>query len=410
LRSVGVIILLAAVMAEAATTDGARLRVALIGGTEADGELQTLAAALANYPEFSTSIVRASKEPAPGLPAIVRDAHAVVFLRGPGTTVSLASVREIFESVAGVVLLAADPMAWPVGSPLAEILGATPSGVFAEGAPLSVINLFPHAVLTGVDRLGTNLAVLRHDKLADDAQLIIEGTVGESVTPLAWLRRRASGRLCHIALADAALFNDVSYQRLIANAVRWTSGRAIPGARPAIQRTFMPDSYPGAFAITFPNGPSVCLDPVRGGINYVWDGEFVDLRPRWLTKQGEPARPMGEIFYRERQWQPLRAGTPDGPEDFEFLGYAWEGGYPEFHYRVGGRDVRERLAASPDGGLIRRFHIGAGAAPLWIRLESQADAEVVVRGLERDGSAACFPSRERGEFAIEIRRRKGVSP
>ena len=172
----------------------------------------------------------------------------------------------------------------------------------------------------------------------------------------------------------------------------------------------MPDSYPGAFAITFPNGPGVCFDPVRGGINYIWDGEFVDLRPRWRTKQGEPARPIGEVFYRESEWQPMRGGTPDGPADFEFRGYALHDGYPEFHYSVGGRDVRERLTTLADGTLVRKFHVGAGAAPLWIRFEPQPDAAVSVRGLERDGATGCFSSRAGGEFAIEIRRGKGVLP
>ena len=216
--------------------------------------------------------------------------------------------------------------------------------------------------------------------------------------------------MCHIAIAGAALFSDSSYQRIVANAVLWTSARPIPGARPVVQRTFMPEAYPGAFAITLPNGPGVCLDPVRGGVSYVWDGDFVDLRPRWITKQGEAPRIFGDVFYREKAWQPWRAGTPDGEPNFRFRGYTLHPEYPEFHYEIGGRQVHEILTTGPDGALTRRFRIGAGSASLWLQLEPQPWAEIAVKGIERDGNVACFSATTPGEFTIEIRRKAVVAP
>jgi hypothetical protein len=290
------------------------------------------------------------------------------------------------------------------------LMGATPSGSFAGGAPLTVINLFPHLILTEVTRLETRSPVARFEKLADDAQMIIEGTVGELTTPLAWVLRRGTSRLCHVVLGGAELFANPAYKRLLANAVHWTAGRPISGARPVVQRTFMPESYPGAFAITLPNGPAVCLDPVRGGISYIWDGDFVDLRPRWLTKQGEPARIFGDVFYREKTFQPWRAGAPDGEPRFRFRGYTLHAEYPEFHYEIGGREVHEILIPTPGGGLMRRFRIGAGASPLWLHLEAQPWAEISLRGIERDGNVACFAATSAGEFTMEIRRKGVVAP
>src|SRR5690606_18398820 len=169
---------------------------------------------------------------------------------------------------------------------------------------------------------------------------------------------------------------DASYLQIVANAVLWSSGRVIPHARPIVQRTFMPESHPGSFAITFPSGPGVCFDPVRGGINYIWAGDFVDLRPRWLTKQGEPPRIFGQIFYRETAWQPLRLGAPTDEPEFRFRGYVLGAGGPEFHYQIDGREVFETLEANADGtGLTRRFRVGAGRGPLWIRIEPHTDAE-----------------------------------
>jgi hypothetical protein len=67
--------------------------------------------------------------------------------------------------------------------------------------------------------------------------------------------------------------------------------------------------------------------------------------------------------------------------------------------------VHEVLAAGPDGGLVRRFRVGAGSGPLWLHLEPQPWAEISLRGIERDGDLACFPSSQPGEFTIEIRRK-----
>ena len=371
--------------------------------------MEILAAALRTQPGITASILRAS--PTSAL-AGLKDSDVAVFLRGPGAKLSDADrslLRDTLATIPGLVLIGARAESWPADIGLNELLGATPAGPFAGGATLAVIDLYPHPILTGVTRLETRFPVARYDKLAPDAQMFIEGTVGEATTPLAWVRRRTAGRLCHVALAGSTLLADAQYQRLLGNAVRWSAGRPVPGAQPIVQRTFMPDSYPGAFAITLPNGPGVCLDPVRGGINFIWDGDFVDLRPRWLTKVGEPARVFGDVFYRETQWQPLRGGAPDAAPDFHLRGYTLRDGQVEFHYEIAGREVHERLSAGADGGLVRTFRVGPGRAALWLQLEPQPTAEVTVRGLSRDGDLASFTSTAAGEFAVEVRR-KAVVP
>jgi hypothetical protein len=291
------------------------------------------------------------------------------------------------------------------------VLGARTGGAFANGAALTVINLFPHPIFGGIPHFDTELRVPLFAALADDVQMIMEGTAGEATAPLAWVRRRAGGRLVHLVPVDARLFQDATYQRLVGQAALWAAGRPIPAARPAVQRTFMPEATPGSFAITLPNGPGLCLDLVRGGLNYVWDGDFVDLRSRWITKEGAPARIFGDVFYREKAWQPMRAGAPGNPPDLQFRGYVLRDGVPEFHYVIGGRDVFETFASGREpGDLLRRFRVGPGTSPLWITLEPQAEAEVVVSGLERDGARAVFAAPAGGEFTLEIRRRKGVNP
>jgi hypothetical protein len=344
----------------------------------------------------------------------LRSAQAAIFVHGPGPLSQPDAVllQEFLSAGRGCVVLGATADAWTAEPRfMSEYLGATPNGSFGKGAPMAVINLLPHPIYTGVARFETPEPMASWQKLADDAQIIMEGTVAEETAPLAWLRRLPAGRICHLVPCSPALFDDPAYVQIVANAVRWSASRAIPHAQPIVQRTFMPESYPGSFAITFPRGPTVCLDPVRGGINFISDGDYVDLRPRWLTKQGAPARVFGSVFYQEKSWQPLRAGSPARESKFEFRGYTLKPDGPEFHYAIDGREVHESLAATADGlGVVRRFRVGAGNAPLWLNLDPQPDATVVLTGLEHDGPNASFGAKAGGEFTIEIRRKAVALP
>lgn len=391
----------------------APLRVALIGADRAnDSALRVLQTGLETISDVKCHLLRAGGGSGSEISFdALRAAQAAVFFRGPGAIDArdAASLREFLRSGRGRVILGATVEAW---SALPEFLegelGATPGEAFASGAPMSVINLFPHAIYAGIARFETARPMTAYSKLNADAQMLMEGTVGEETTPLAWVRQLPAGRMCHLVPADSELFHDAAFVRIVGNAVRWTANLPIAGAQAIVQRTYMPDSYPGAFAITFPGGPSVCFDPVRGGINYVWDGDFVDLRPRWLTKQGEPARIFGEVFYREKLWRTLRQHAPDHDSEFRFRGYAMNNGEPDFHYQIDGREVHETLRAGPGGsGVVRHFRVGPGAGPLWLNLERQPSADVITRGLERDGERACFPSSAAGEFTMEIRRKMG---
>lgn len=409
----GLIFLFAAVLALgggrlAAASD---LRVTLVapgpgGGSAVEPLRKALAAGFGFAPE--TAVGGAS------FGAALSTADVAVVLRGPGGLGAddARALRTFLSSPRGLVVLAGSGEAWP-SEPEFEpaILGAKRGPTFAGGARLTVIDLYPHPIFGGIAAFDTDQPVPQFTALAEDVQMIMEATAGEATTPLAWVRRRGEGRLVHLVPGEARDLADPTYQRMIGQAVLWAAGRPVPAARPAVQRTFMPDATPGSFAITLPGGPGLCLDPVRGGVNYVWDGDFVDLRPRWITKEGAPARIFGPVFYREKEWQPFRSGSPGGAPDLQFRGYVLRDGVPEFHYQIGGRDVFETFAPGRrPGDLLRRFRVGPGASPLFLQLEPQAEAEIVSTGLERDGARAVFAAPAGGEFTLEIRRRRGLEP
>ena len=321
-------------------------------------------------------------------------------------------LRAFLDAGKGLVVVRPGEKPWRSWAEFApQVLGAKLDGKFANGYPMHVINLFPHAIFTGVTRLETRQQMPQYVELAGDAQMIMEGTVGEATAPLAWLRQLGPSRICCVLPGDADLFRDPDFERLLRNALLWTTRHPIPGARALVQRSYLADAYPGALSVTLPGGPVLCWDPVRGGMSQVWDGDFVDLRPRWITKQGQPARIGGEEFFRDAGRGPFWLGSGADEVPFQFKGYSVAGEFPELYYEVGDRAIREELRPLPSGmGVSRRFHVGPGTTPLWYRVDPQAAAEVVATGLQREDRGFAFASKGAGEFTIEVRQRKINAP
>lgn len=402
-------------LAPVAAAENKPLRVALIAGAEpATAEAGASLAALKQTLEKNAGLTATMVLPSSGsasLPSlgVLRQSDVAVIYGGSGELAApdAAILRDFIGPNKGLVVIRAAMAKWS-GWPdfLPEVLGAKRQGMFADGAPMRVINLFGHAIFTGINRLETQQGMPLYADLANDALMVMEGTVGESTAPLGWLRRWHNARLAHIVPASPELFRDDSYLRLLANAVLWSAQRPIEGARAIVQRSYLPDAYPGALVVTLPGGPTLCFDPVRGGIGQMSDGDFVDLRPRWITKRGEPARVSGEVFYRDPGRDSVWIAADGSEPPFKFEGYSVQGRHPELFYRVGDREIREEILPLESGmGIIRKFHVGPGAQPVWCKMDPQTGAEVSAKGLEQDGPRMGFTGSGAGEFSIEIRQK-----
>lgn len=352
---------------------------------------------------------------APGLASgLERAEAAVIWVHGQRLAhPERELLRKFSERGGGVVVVGAGEEAWydwPQFGPL--FLDAHFGGLFANGASMRVINLLPHAIFTGVDHFDTRQAMNRVE-LGPTAQVIMEGTVGEETVPMGWIRRIGVSRTVAFSCADRLLGGDRDFQVVLENSIRWAAGRRIPGAQTLVERTIMAGAIPGALAICFPGGPSICYDTVRGGIDYVWDGDYVDLHPWWTAKHGQPlrafeARIWGSVFYRDKDLAPaMHVGTQSTQSDYHFRGYRIRNdGFPEIFYDVGDRRVTEDLAVLGDGnGVMRAFHVSAGTAPLWLRIDGHSGADISIEGATRDGDLVHFDSEAAGDFSMTIRKR-----
>jgi len=134
-----------------------------------------------------------------------------------------------------------------------------------------------------------------------------------------------------------------------------------------IERTFLPDAHASSFAFGLPGGVNVCYDPVRGGVNYVWTGGFLDLtNVRPVNKLVKAATLLGPVVYRETGPAPLRRGDPQHVPAIELKGYTLRDASVELRYTVDGVPVGEEIKVRPDrGALIRTFHVTTTAGEKW---------------------------------------------
>ena len=170
-----------------------------------------------------------------------------------------------------------------------------------------------------------------------------------------------------------------------------------------VHRTMMPDSGPSSFAVALTPSLGFSYDPGRGGVNYVWQGEFVDLGPTWKAKINHPAEVRGTIVYRESVRFPLRLGDGNREPAYVFKGYVLLPDGVEFHYLLDGVPVREEIRATPDGrGLVRRFRVDTPVAAWSYALEPQPGVTVASAQGNWNEARTAVVGRGGREFTLEI--------
>lgn len=387
-----------------------RLRVALVSGTESEAYQANHAMSLLksyleeNYP--IDCVLVTSQEGSDSFHNLqeLKNVDTAVFhvRRKTPSEQDLEILRNFIDSGKGFVALRSTSHAWENWPDFdKEVLGATYQGTFHVGdkrsPSMDVIDIYQHPIFTGARDFSTDQYMYQYEDIEDDVQIIMEGSVDGTTTPMAWTRTYKGGRIFRLVPNSIDMMQDSTYLKIIGNGIMWVKNRDIPDAEVSIQRTYMPDAHPGSIAVIFPQGPGICYDPVRGGINYIWDGDYIDLRPRWTTKQGKPANFTGEVFYSEKNWQPMRSESLENDPEYNFRGYKVINGSPVINYTINGRMIQEELRPLNNGyGIARHFQI-EGNKPLLLKTESQSNSDMTITGailkdnyIHYDGTADSF--------------------
>lgn len=176
-----------------------------------------------------------------------------------------------------------------------------------------------------------------------------------------------------------------------------------PAGTVLVHRTMLPDCGPSSFAVALGPNLGFSYDPGRGGINYAWLGEFVDLGPTWKAKINQPAEVQGTIAYRESVRFPLRLTRGGAEPKYVFKGYVLLPDAVEFHYLLDGVPVREEIRASADGrGLVRRFRVDTPVAAWSYALEPQPTARISSGGGKWNEARTALTAPGSREFSVQI--------
>lgn len=174
---------------------------------------------------------------------------------------------------------------------------------------------------------------------------------------------------------------------------------------PVVFRTFLPDASPAAIAVGLPGGVSYCFEGDTCRLRYAWSGDFLDMSPSWTGRGGAPAVLKGRKFYTAPDPFPLRLG--DRPATPRFRGYAMKEGHPEFLYELDGAEVRQRIAALPEGaGLEASFTVAEPKGPVSFFLGKPSGARLTPSAGEVKGEWLVLPAAKTVSFTLKIEKEK----
>jgi putative membrane-bound dehydrogenase-like protein len=109
-----------------------------------------------------------------------------------------------------------------------EVLGGNYQNHYGPG-PAVEIQIVPevkeHPILAGVKAYASHASLYRNSGLADDAVVLLRGSIPGNTEPIAWTRQYKGGRIFYTSLGDQNDFKEESFRRMIVNALFWTTKR-----------------------------------------------------------------------------------------------------------------------------------------------------------------------------------------
>ncbi len=117
-----------------------------------------------------------------------------------------------------------------------EVLGGNYSNHYPEGPRTQVAieeKAREHAILTGVKPFASAGSLYKNPELAADVTVLLTGSNGDHTEPIAWTRLHKDGRIFYTSLGHQGDFKDPNFQRLLVNALFWTTKRTPPAPKVA---------------------------------------------------------------------------------------------------------------------------------------------------------------------------------
>ena len=111
-----------------------------------------------------------------------------------------------------------------------EVLGGNYKGHYGDAqTEITILDAAKgHPVLTGVTPFRSDGSLYKNPSVSSDVTLLMTGTIPEHTEPITWTRDYKGTRIFYTSLGHPHDFAEPSFQRLLVNALFWTTGRAVP--------------------------------------------------------------------------------------------------------------------------------------------------------------------------------------
>ena len=156
----------------------------------------------------------------------------------------------------------------------------------------------------------------------------------------------------------------------------------IPDDTPIILRTFVQGVGTHAIAVGFPEGVHFVFDTQSASPALEWRGRFIDAQGTWFIRFAPPASPLGDSVVKMPIGQIVESAPDrhDVADTTQFDGYRLDSSrIPTFSYRIGKREISDRIVPLDEGGFRRTIVIESADAeatrPAWLRLHSGRSLE-----------------------------------
>ena len=111
-----------------------------------------------------------------------------------------------------------------------EVFGGDYQNHYGEG-PVMEVKIADkrkdHPILKGVVPFRSRYSLYKNPSIASDAEVLLTGSTPEHTEPVAWTRMNHGGRVFYTSLGGVEDFENSTFQRLVVNALFWTSGREV---------------------------------------------------------------------------------------------------------------------------------------------------------------------------------------
>jgi type 1 glutamine amidotransferase len=114
----------------------------------------------------------------------------------------------------------------------AEVFGGDYHGHYRGGDTVDIKMVGTnsrHPILKNIKNFTSTCKIYKNPKVAEDVDVLLTGTMPDSTQPVAWARNFKSGRVFYTSLGDPHDFRNEEFQKLLINALQWTTRRQFAG-------------------------------------------------------------------------------------------------------------------------------------------------------------------------------------